>query len=74
MSEVKKKKWFGPAPTKCDLCPSPITIEFIDGRIEHRTTWANMCPSCFAIVGAGLGTGFGQRYRKEGEEWLKVEG
>lgn len=32
----------------------------VDGR-THQGPWANMCGSCFELLGVGLGLGRGQR-------------
>jgi len=72
------KSWTGTPPKKCDICHTPITEEFIDGKIALATTWAFFCPKCHEAKGSGLGLSLGQRYKLtawEGEEiWLKVEG
>jgi hypothetical protein len=52
-----------------------IFNEFIDGK-TNKGPWAIMTPTTFDVYGVGkLGTGYGQRYRKQGNgKWLKVEG
>lgn len=71
MSTVKR--WVGPAPTNCDICHESIDKTFIDGRTVYGP-WANMCSACHSQVGVGLGTGKGQKYERDGEAWIKVEG
>lgn len=70
---MKVKKWLGSAPEKCDLCGAKITETFIDGRTVMGP-WAKMCNNCHTMFGVGLGTGFGQRYKKNGTDWIKTEG
>lgn len=61
-------------PEACDICHSQVTDEFVDGRTIYGP-WANMCPSCFKEIGIKLGTGYGQRYKKNSDnEFIKVEG
>lgn len=76
MREVKK--WLSPRP-KCDLCLSTQNCvnypdEFVDGRIKGHSTWAIMCPECFELYGVGIGTGVGQLYKKQGEDFIKIGG
>ncbi len=54
----------------------PIHDEFIDGRMKIGGKWANMSPESWKQHGIGvLGTGYGQRYKKQADgKWLKVEG
>ena len=68
-----KKGWIGEAPTHCNLCHSPFTDTFIDGR-THGGMWAFMCPKCHRLDGAGLGTGRGQQYKLTDTKWLKITG
>lgn len=51
--------WTGDLPP-CDLgpCPKPATY---DARMKGGTAWAYLCDDHFAIKGAGLGLGIGQR-------------
>lgn len=67
------KKWTGTPPEKCDICNSPVTDCFIDGK-TRMGPWANMCQACFIKNGQGLGTGKGQMYRKTSVGWVKIEG
>jgi hypothetical protein len=71
---MAEKYWMGPAPEKCDLCSTPITKVFIDGATSHGP-WGNMCPTCHAFDGRGLGVGRGQKYQKQADgRWQKVGG
>ena len=71
MPEVRK--WIGDVPSHSDF-GGAIIDEFIDGRTTLGPA-AFMTPAEFKIYGRGLGTGFGQRYKKnEKGEWIKVEG
>jgi hypothetical protein len=67
------KYWIGCVPEKDDF-GMPINGEFIDGKTKQGP-WAYMTPASWKKHGVGaLGTGFGQRYEKTGDKWLKVEG
>lgn len=50
-------------PEKCDVCKTPINLEFYDAKMRGGP-WANMCPGCYGRHGLGLGIGLGQHYRK----------
>lgn len=58
---------------KCDLCHTPLHQGFVDGATEHGP-WAIMCSICHAFHGIGLGTGLGQYYVPQGDDWVKVAG
>jgi hypothetical protein len=61
-------------PKKCDICWRLIEEEFVDGA-TWMGYWSNMCTSCHQDFGRGLGTGKGQRYKKQQDgTFLKVEG
>lgn len=79
----KEKTWLGPKPVRCDLCGrslESVTV-FIDGR-TRMGPWGILCSSCHKQYGVGLGTGFGQKYRrvKRGNRrsnrtfWVKIAG
>ena len=72
--EAKPKYWTGTVDETDDF-GHPIDGEFIDGRTMIGP-WASMSPRSWARHGVGkLGTGNGQRYRKQADgKWLKVEG
>jgi len=51
-----------------------ITDTFIDGATLIGP-WAIMTPESFSTYGRGLGTGRGQKYKKQSDgKWLKIEG
>ncbi len=66
--------WAGIVPSTDDFGNS-IEDEFVDGK-SKMGPWATFAPSSWELYGVGkLGTGYGQRYRKQADgEWLKVEG
>ena len=79
----KPYQWLSEIPGNCDLsmlnlqrtkpCDIEIKNEFIDGATIFGP-WANMCPTCHAQFGTGLGLGLGQRYRKAVDgNFYKVE-
>jgi hypothetical protein len=66
--------WHGAVEAACQLSGREITNEFVDGRVPGAG-WAIVHPAYFRQVGGRLGTGAGQRYRKQADgRWLKVEG
>ena len=67
------RTWVGKPPEKCDICSEPIKDVFIDGQTDWGP-WGNMCPECHALHGRGLGTGRGQKYEKQEDQWVKVAG
>jgi len=70
---MAKVVWVGEPPTRCDICGKRIKNIFIDGK-TRMGPWAFMCPECHRRFGVGLGVGRGQKYVKNGEEWVKKEG
>jgi hypothetical protein len=59
---------------KCDLCKMETKI-YIDGRLEGKTMWVNMCPTCHIFFGVGLGTGKGQKWKEKKDGTIvKLEG
>jgi hypothetical protein len=72
MGVPRIKTWMGSVPKQDDY-GQKIEDEFIDGKTKEGP-WAMMTPVSFAINGVGLGTGKGQRYKKEGSRWIKIEG
>lgn len=67
------KTWAGDVPHADDV-GMPIYEEFIDGRSKYGP-WGLFTPSSWETHGCGrLGPSCGQRYRKDGDTWHKVEG
>ena len=72
----KEKYWIGTVGMdEKDDFGFPLDGEFIDGRTRFGP-WAIMSLGSWKNNGVGkLGTGFGQRYKKQPDgRWLKVEG
>jgi hypothetical protein len=74
---MARTHWDTKLPTE-DCMGKPITDEFIDGVLigfGGQTGWAIMTPETHHKYGVGLGTGKGQRYRKQPDgRFAKVEG
>jgi len=70
----EEKYWMGDVPKKDDF-GYPIVDEFFDGKTKQGP-WALMSYTSWKIYSVRkLGTGYGQRYKKQsGGKWLKVEG
>jgi hypothetical protein len=70
----RPKYWVSPVGEFDDF-GNRISTEFIDGKTVMGP-WAMMTPTSWRLNGIGkLGTGYGQRYRKQPDgKWLKVEG
>jgi hypothetical protein len=68
------KYWMGAVPSEDDF-GDEIGDEFIDGR-TRMGPWGLMTPQNWVDFGIGsLGTGHGQRYKKQPDgRFLKVEG
>ena len=71
-----KVTWIGEVPEFCDLCKEEIVDVFIDGRIgvDLSLPWGFMCESCHKNTMVPLKWGHGQKYLKEGNDWICVEG
>lgn len=69
----KKRIWQGKPPIECEFCHTPITTQFVDGRVKHGP-WGVMCTECHRTRGRGLGLGVGQRYEKQGDVFVAIEG
>ena len=65
--------WTGDVPKTCDVCGSVIMGQFTDGKTVYGS-WASMCFLCAMTHGVGYGVGKGQKYKKKGKRWIKVEG
>ena len=61
------------APDKCDTCGGKFEDKMYDAATIYGP-WACMCTHCFNTLGKGLGTGLGQEYTKQGDQWVKVAG
>ena len=62
------------APACCNICDRPVGVRFVDGR-TRMGPWADMCPTCHARYGVGLGTGRGQLYELQADgRYVKVSG
>ena len=66
----KVKTWGGHVPAKDDF-QNPITDEFVDG-MTTLGSWAMMSPKSFKMYGTGIGAGRGQKYQKQGDDWVKI--
>ena len=66
--------WVGRLGERDDF-GSPYGDTMYDGKTTHGP-WANMSEASWRQHGVGrLGTGLGQKYRKQADgKWLKVEG
>lgn len=53
------------------MCEAKITKVFIDGKTKSGA-WGFMCEKCHKRYGYGLGIGKGQRYVRDGKEWVKT--
>jgi hypothetical protein len=63
-------------PENCDHCARQISKFgfFVDGNTTSGL-WSNMCPSCYAEHGIGIGWGVGQLYRKRNSvQWVCIAG
>jgi hypothetical protein len=58
----------------CDVCGLKKPFYLIDGRTIYGS-WTLMCESCHVLFGVGLGTGKGQKYkRNDKEDYIKIGG
>lgn len=68
------KKWMGSKPTKCNICHKPISDVMYDAK-TRMGPWGILDQDCFDTYGVGLGTGLGQKYRRQVDDsFLKVGG
>jgi hypothetical protein len=69
---MEHKVWIGSVPEFDDF-GEKIVDEFIDGKLMVMPGWAIMSPISFKRYGMGiLGTGKGQCYKKQGENWVQI--
>lgn len=69
---AKRVFWRGSPPVHCDVCSLPLTDTFVDGKTIFGP-WGKLCLNCHGNVGVGLGTGKGQKYKRDPENnvWYK---
>ena len=68
-----KKIYYGD-PKVCDMCTGGFGNTMYDLKTSDGR-WANACRSCFKGDNGRLGTGFGQKYKKNGDNrWEKIDG
>lgn len=67
--------WIGVSSMICDICRDDLESlgEFVDGKTLYGP-WAKMCLGCHESKGCGLGTGRGQHFKKQGEQFVKISG
>ena len=65
--------WYG-EPDPCDFCHKPVTDGFVDGKTRVRGIWGTMCLKCYPLYGLGIRPGLGQKYLKQNNQYVKVEG
>ena len=68
-----KRTTYVGASITCDICNGAFKDVMYDAKTRGGP-WGNICKSCFAFDGVGLGIGLGQRYVLEPEGWIKVAG
>lgn len=74
--DKQPRYWMGDVGEKDDFGHT-IRDEIIDAPTRPRGSWALMAPQSWRAhrVTTKLGTGYGQRYKKQADgRWLKVEG
>ena len=77
MRNLKPKTWFG--STRCDICSEPIPRQIgsilVDACVPNDGRWATMHGRCATNKGVHhYGTGLGQKYSYDGENFVKVLG
>jgi hypothetical protein len=75
LSQTKVARYWIGRPPQDDDFGLPIIDQFVDG-VTKQGPWAFMNPVSYREHGVGrLGTGYGQRYKRQTDgRWLKVEG
>jgi len=64
-------------PDNCDFCKGDLNHSnfFVDGAMNGKMMWANMCERCYFVHGSGIGWGKGQLYAKQPNgDWLMTGG
>jgi hypothetical protein len=73
---MEKKKWHGD-PGECNICQIPFQNAFSDVRTSSGQ-WGNICDECLPVMVFDpkncYGTGKGQRYERQGNDWVKTKG
>ena len=69
LDEEDESVWMG--DTECDFCHKECGKNLYDGKTDMGP-WAVMCDKCFRTHGVGLGAGRGQKYKKVGDDYVKV--
>lgn len=70
---MSKEVYWSGVVEECQLCGGQLSSTMYDARTPRG--WANTCHSCFRSYGLQLGTGRGQKYKRQADKrWLKVEG
>lgn len=64
-------KWFG--STRCDICGLHCEDVLIDAKTK-KGPWATMCENCFKKYGIKIAPGFGQKYKRDNNNFIKIEG
>lgn len=72
--------WLSPLTDECQVCHNRFGSTMYDACLgpSQGMAWGNICDDCFNVYGCRLGTGFGQKYKRQlykgKTEWVKVEG
>lgn len=68
--------WEGAEIKCCTLCNNPIDRFFVNGLVVRLRDFTILCLACHGTEGIGLGSGKGQKYRKEfpSERFYILEG
>lgn len=65
-------EWLG--EDNCNVCSKYCSTTLYDAKTIYGH-WATLCEDCFKLCGMRLGTGFGQKYKRNSEgRLIKVEG
>lgn len=71
---TKPVYWLGTEIKTCQVCSGAMSTVMYDCRVPGMG-WANICHHCFTGYRCKLGTGLGQKYKKQTDgRWLKVKG
>ncbi|KKL19056.1 hypothetical protein LCGC14_2469310 [marine sediment metagenome] len=73
---ARQVRWLGSQIKDCEYCFMPIENVFYDASVPLNTAgvWMRICEECFKEFRCSLGSGFGQKYERIGEEWLLTAG